>query len=164
MGVDCSWVYRLCPDQPSGPNSPRPSQSPSSSGIANSHVGSKSPTSLHVNGKSIWPGHFFFEILYYLWHFWLKDTFISSDTVVQLQCKSRHNYVAVISITCMVTMVRYLLTIKICWCFFYDWCFYNCTFCSFLLFLLFMSPLRRHIFVCFMAKSAFMAFFSALAP
>ena len=29
---------------------------------------------------------------------------------------------------------------------------------------LIMSPLRRHIFVCFMAKSAFLGFFSALAP
>ena len=29
---------------------------------------------------------------------------------------------------------------------------------------LFMSPLRRHIFVCFMAKSAFWRGFSALAP
>ena len=29
---------------------------------------------------------------------------------------------------------------------------------------LFMSPLRRHIFVCFMAKSAFLGGFSALAP
>jgi len=29
---------------------------------------------------------------------------------------------------------------------------------------LFMSPLRRHIFVCFMAKSAFLRGFSALAP
>ena len=29
---------------------------------------------------------------------------------------------------------------------------------------LFMSPLRRHIFVCFMAKSAFFGGFSALAP
>ena len=28
----------------------------------------------------------------------------------------------------------------------------------------FMSPLRRHIFVCFMAKSAFWRGFSALAP
>ena len=28
----------------------------------------------------------------------------------------------------------------------------------------FMSPLRRHIFVCFMAKSAFLGGFSALAP
>ena len=27
-----------------------------------------------------------------------------------------------------------------------------------------MSPLRRHIFVCFMAKSAFLGGFSALAP
>jgi len=29
---------------------------------------------------------------------------------------------------------------------------------------IFMSPLRRHIFVCFMAKSAFWRGFSALAP
>jgi len=33
-----------------------------------------------------------------------------------------------------------------------------------LMLLLFMSPLRRHIFVCFMAKSAFWRGFSALAP
>ena len=30
--------------------------------------------------------------------------------------------------------------------------------------LFFMSPLRRHIFVCFMAKSAFWRGFAALAP
>ena len=36
--------------------------------------------------------------------------------------------------------------------------FYRC------FFLFFMSPLRRHIFVCFMAKSAFWRGFSALAP
>jgi len=32
------------------------------------------------------------------------------------------------------------------------------------LILIIMSPLRRHIFVCFMAKSAFLGGFSALAP
>ena len=41
----------------------------------------------------------------------------------------------------------------------------NSLFCfAAVVFFLIMSPLRRHIFVCFMAKSVFLVVFSALAP